>query len=234
MLIIPVIDLSQGIVVHAICGKRKLYQPITSEISEDCKPKSILSAFFRLYPFKIIYIADLDAIQGNGNNASVINQFASKYKNCQFWVDAGIEQIIAKKSDYISKNIKLVLGSENNFSLDDYNNLMKNNSNILLSLDFCENGLINNPYLLNNPTIWPKKVIVMMLHRVGSTNGIDFKQLKNIIKLNNNSEIYVAGGIQNFSDINNLNSMNVRGCLVATSLHKNKITKDELDLHFNS
>ena len=37
MLIIPVIDLSQGIVVHAICGKRKLYQPITSEISEDCK-----------------------------------------------------------------------------------------------------------------------------------------------------------------------------------------------------
>ena len=35
MLIIPVIDLSQGIVVHAICGKRKLYQPITSEISED-------------------------------------------------------------------------------------------------------------------------------------------------------------------------------------------------------
>ena len=111
---------------------------------------------------------------------------------------------------------------------------MENNSDILLSLDFCENGLINNPYLLNNPTIWPKKVIVMMLHRVGSTNGIDFKQLKNIIKLNNNSEIYVAGGIQNFSDINNLNSMNVRGCLVATSLHKNKITKDELDLHFNS
>ena len=85
-------------------------------------------------------------------------------------------------------------------------------------LDFCENGLINNPYLLNNPTIWPKKVIVMMLHRVGSTNGIDFKQLKNIIKLNNNSEIYVAGGIQNFSDINNLNSMKVRGCLVELSL----------------
>ena len=145
---------------------------------------------------------------------------------------------------------KIILGSTNNIKVD-----FKGKTDLITNIDLEsersiidkiikshpshnilseENGLINNPYLLNNPTIWPKKVIVMMLHRVGSTNGIDFKQLKNIIKLNNNSEIYVAGGIQNFSDINNLNSMNVRGCLVATSLHKNKITKDELDLHFNS
>ncbi len=51
MLIIPVIDLSQGIVVRAIRGKRKSYQPITSAISSNCKPETILSAFFKLYPF---------------------------------------------------------------------------------------------------------------------------------------------------------------------------------------
>ena len=68
MLIIPVIDLSNGVVVHAVCGKRKLYQPITSTISDDCKPESILSAFFQLYPFQIIYIADLDGIEGKKNH----------------------------------------------------------------------------------------------------------------------------------------------------------------------
>ena len=78
-----------------------------------------------------------------------------------------------------------------------------------------------------------KKVIVMMLHRVGSNNGIDTKHLKNIISLNKNSEIYFAGGIRNFNDINGLNSKNIKGCLIATALHQQKITKKELNLFFN-
>jgi len=233
MLIIPVIDLSQGIVVHAICGKRKSYQPITSTISNNCKPESILSAFFKLYPFKIIYIADLDAIQGNGNQSKLINKFASKYKECEFWVDAGIHQILTRKSNNTSKNIKFILGTENNIALHDYEKTIKNNPDILLSLDFNENGLINNSYLLDSSSIWPKKVIVMMLHKVGSNNGIDAKHLKNIISINKNSEIYLAGGIKNSNDIISLNSKNIKGCLIATALHQQKITKKELNLLFN-
>lgn len=233
MLIIPVIDLSQGIVVRAIRGKRKSYQPITSAISSNCKPETILSAFFKLYPFKIIYIADLDAIQGNGNQSKLINKFAIKYKECEFWVDAGIQQILTRKLDDMSKNIKYILGSENNIALHDYEETIKSNPSILLSLDFNENGLINNSYLLNNSSIWPKKVIVMMLHRVGSNDGVDTKHLENIVALNKNSEIYVAGGIKNYNDIKILNSKNIKGCLIATALHQQKITKKELNLFFN-
>ena len=233
MLIIPVIDLSQGIVVRAIRGKRKSYQPITSAISSNCKPETILSAFFKLYPFKIIYIADLDAIQGNGNQSKLINKFATKYKECEFWVDAGIQQILTRKLDDMSKNIKYILGSENNIALHDYEETIKSNPSILLSLDFNENGLINNSYLLNNSSIWPKKVIVMMLHRVGSNDGVDTKHLENIVALNKNSEIYVAGGIKNYNDIKILNSKNIKGCLIATALHQQKITKKELNLFFN-
>jgi phosphoribosylformimino-5-aminoimidazole carboxamide ribotide isomerase len=233
MLIIPVIDLSQGIVVRAIRGKRKSYQPITSAISSNCKPETILSAFFKLYPFKIIYIADLDAIQGNGNQSKLINKFAIKYKECEFWVDAGIQQILTRKLDDMSKNIKYILGSENNIALHDYEETIKSNPSILLSLDFNENGLINNSYLLNNSSIWPKKVIVMMLHRVGSNDGVDTKHLENIVALNKNSEIYVAGGIKNSNDIKILNSKNIKGCLIATALHQQKITKKELNLFFN-
>ena len=233
MLIIPVIDLSQGIVVRAIRGKRKSYQPITSAISSNCKPETILSAFFKLYPFKIIYIADLDAIQGNGNQSKLINKFDIKYKECEFWVDAGIQQILTRKLDDMSKNIKYILGSENNIALHDYEETIKSNPSILLSLDFNENGLINNSYLLNNSSIWPKKVIVMMLHRVGSNDGVDTKHLENIVALNKNSEIYVAGGIKNYNDIKILNSKNIKGCLIATALHQQKITKKELNLFFN-
>ena len=232
MLIIPVIDLSNGVVVHAVCGKRKLYQPITSTISDDCKPESILSAFFQLYPFQIIYIADLDGIEGKKNHSKLINKFAETYKECEFWVDIGIQQVLAKESDYIGNNIKLVLGSEKNILLSDYKNLIQTNPDILLSLDFDENGLIDNSYLLNNPSIWPKRVIVMMLHLVGSGNGIDLDHIKNIMAINKNSEIYLAGGIKDSNDIKRLNLTNVHGCLIATALHQQKITKEDLDLLF--
>jgi uncharacterized protein related to proFAR isomerase len=72
-----------------------------------------------------------------------------------------------------------------------------------------------------------------MLHRVGSNNGFDTKYLKNIIGLNKNSEIYLAGGVKNSNDIKSLNSKNIKGCLIATALHQQKITKKELNLFFN-
>ena len=69
----------------------------------------------------------------------------------------------------------------------------------------------------------------MMLHLVGSNNGIDLNHLKKIIAINKNSEIYLAGGIKDSNDLKKLNLINVEGCLVATALHQNKITTKDLD-----
>lgn len=228
MLIIPVIDLSNGIVVHAIRGNRASYQPIESKIFHSSNPESILSGFLQLYPFKVIYIADLDAIQGKKNHSKLINKFAKDYEETEFWVDAGLDYVLAENSDYIGKNIKLILGSENNILFPEYQNIIQKKPDILLSLDFNENGLINNPYLLNEKTKWPKKVIVMMLHLVGSSTGIDRSLLEKILKINKNSEIFLAGGIRNLDDIKSLNLENISGCLSATALHQKKITKKEL------
>ena len=135
MLIIPVLDISQGVVVHAVCGDRSSYKPIQSSISKDSKPESVLSSFFELYPFQTIYIADLDSIQGKDSQSKLINKLAFEYKDCQFWLDAGIKQIY-NKLDYKCSNIKFILGTENNFSLDEYDKLLQNNPELILSLDF--------------------------------------------------------------------------------------------------
>ena len=113
MLIIPVLDLSRGVVVHAKQGERNLYQPITSVISLSSEPESVLSAFLELYPFKIIYIADLDAIQGIDNQYALIKELSTKFNQCEFWVDAGIESIQNNKCNFKSNNIRQILGSEN-------------------------------------------------------------------------------------------------------------------------
>jgi len=232
MLIIPVIDLSNGVVIHALHGKRELYRPIKSKISDSCNPDSILSAFFQLYPFKIIYIADIDAIQGKNSHSKLINKFADNYKECEFWVDAGLEYVLENKSYCTGNNIKPILGSENDISFTEYQKIINSNPDTILSLDFNDNGLINNSYLLDKETNWPKKVIIMRLHLVGSNSGVDKNFLKDILKINKNSEIYVAGGIRNTNDIKILNLKNINGCLISTALHQQNITKEELDALF--
>jgi len=231
MIIIPVLDLSCGLVVHAKQGERDLYQPVTSVISSNPEPETILSAFFELYPFKTIYIADLDAIQGTGNQDKLIKKLALYYKQCEFWVDAGMKPIHNRQSDNTGRNIKYVIGSENKLPIESFTTLIKNNSDILLSLDFSEYGLIENSYLLRDATTWPKRVIVMMLHRIGLNKGIDMQCLNNILKLGKNNDIYTAGGVRDINDLQQLNSSRVKGVLLATALHNGSITRDDLN-HF--
>jgi phosphoribosylformimino-5-aminoimidazole carboxamide ribotide isomerase len=228
MLIIPVIDLSCGLVVHAKQGQRASYQPITSVISTSAEPVTVLSSLLELYPFKIIYIADLDAIQGMTSQHTLISELASRIKQCEFWVDAGIESIHNRLADYSSSNIKLIFGSENKLPRDELISLINNNPDLILSLDFIENKLTENTYLLQDTTIWTKQLIVMMLSRVGSNKGINMQCLNNILKLAGNNEIYAAGGVQNMNDLMQLNSMNVKGVLLATALHTGAITQEDL------
>jgi phosphoribosylformimino-5-aminoimidazole carboxamide ribotide isomerase len=229
MLIIPVIDLSRGLVVHAKQGVRDLYHPVTSKISSSAEPETVLSAFLELYPFKTIYIADLDAIQGTGNQDILIKELALQFDQCEFWVDAGIDAIHNRQADYTGNNLKPVLGSENKLPLESLTTLIKNNPDILLSLDFTENGLIENPYLLREATAWPKKVIVMMLHRVGLNKGIDLQCLNTILHLGKNNDIYTAGGVRDINDLQQLKITGVKGVLLATALHNGSITKEDLN-----
>lgn len=229
MLIIPVIDLSCGLVVHAKQGQRDSYQPITSVISTSADPRIVLSSFLELYPFKTIYIADLDAIQEKGSHRELISDLSSSYKECEFWVDAGVKTIQNNISGYSAKNIKLILGSENKLSEEKLSSLLMKNPDILLSLDFNESGLIENDYLLQEPSLWPERIIVMTLSRVGSSKGTDMKCLNNILELAKNKKVYAAGGVKNIDDLTQLKSTKTKGVLLATALHTGAITREDLN-----
>jgi phosphoribosylformimino-5-aminoimidazole carboxamide ribotide isomerase len=227
MLIIPVIDLSNGLVVHAKQGLRDSYQAVTSVISASAEPEDVLNSLFELYPFKIIYIADLDQIRQTGSHQNLILNLASRYKECEFWLDAGIKAIQNQGFEK-TINLKMVLGSENKLSEDTLSNIIDNDPNIILSLDFNETGLIENPYLLQNPSLWSKQLIVMTLNRVGSNQGVDINRLNEVSELAKDKEIYAAGGVRNNEDLIQLKTMGVNGVLIASALHNGAITKDDL------
>ena len=85
--VIPVIDLKQGQVVHAIAGDRDHYRPISSQLPCDATPRSVAKAFVQ-YGFKTVYVADLDAILGVGDNDHSIQ--AIRDAGLHVWLDRGI------------------------------------------------------------------------------------------------------------------------------------------------
>ena len=233
MEIIPVIDLMAGQVVHARFGNRQHYQPVQSLLCNSSKPVDIIQAFLELYPFKTIYIADIDAIQGLDNNFDFIVALAEQFSEVAFWLDCGIRQM-NHRALHFQQNIRPVIGSENMSNLISYKAVSYAcDSRHVLSLDFKDDQFLGTNELNDTAKYWPNDMICMSLNNVGSNQGVDSIKLNYLMQLNlarkSPSNIYAAGGVRNIDDCKNLQKLNVQGALVATALHQKKITRGELE-----
>lgn len=223
MQIIPVIDLLNGIVVHARNGTRELYQPIHSKLSNSAQPKAIVEGFLNLYEFKTIYIADLNQLTNQGNNTQTILNLLHQYPTLQFWVDQGL---FYNQSNKLPTNWKQIIGTE---SLTEMmiSTVFTIDADWVLSLDFSQT-FIGSQTTLNKPHQWPKHVIVMTLNRVGSQTGPDWDRLKEIQIISKHSQIIAAGGIRGANDLEKLTRMGIHHSLLSTCLHRGNISRDEI------
>ena len=225
MEIIPVIDIRQNQVVHAIKGQRQNYRPLQTSLCNSYSPQDIVQAFINTYPFKTIYIADLDAIQSTSNNDLLIEQILNNFKSVSFWVDQGLSSVTDIK---IQSRRQHVLGSETNISPETLNELVTICPEIILSLDFQTKDFLGHPDLIQKTDLWPDRIIIMSLSHVGSNDGPDYKLISNLQKTAENRKIYVAGGVRHEDDLQTLNDMGIDGVLIATALHTRQITADTL------
>ena len=228
MLIIPVIDLLNGMVVHARQGDRDHYQNVTSVLTQSAEPEDVLAGYYKLYPFKVIYLADLNAIQNRNNHFQLIKDICHTHPDTEFWLDAGMQGFEDDSVLNTCPNLRFIFGSENGIEQDSLSELFKQYPKTVLSLDFNEQGLINNPYLMQQPGIWPEKVIVMQLNRVGSTLGVAYEKLNEIKQLNTSCNIYAAGGIQSVVDLEQLQKDGMSGALLASALHNGNIGHEDI------
>ena len=70
--VIPVVDLMGGLVVHARAGERDRYRPLESPLAASSEPADVVRGLLALHPFRSLYIADLDAIQGRGDHVAAV------------------------------------------------------------------------------------------------------------------------------------------------------------------
>ena len=226
MEIIPVIDIRRGQVVHAVKGQRQNYRPLQTSLCESNSPEDIVQAFISSYPFKTIYIADLDAIEGQSDNDQIIEQLHDKFQSVTFWVDQGITSTVKFKDLLLRQH---VIGSETNISPDILNEIIISSPDIILSLDFQANTFLGDRNLLQKTGLWPGRIIIMSLARVGADNGPDYKLISSLKKTSGDRKIYVAGGVRHETDLNLLNDMGIDGVLIATALHTERITSEILN-----
>ena len=223
MEVIPVIDLKDGVVVHARMGLRSAYAPIETPLSPTSRPNDVARGLLSIFPFKTFYVADLDAIENKGNNNAALRQLSAEYPNLVFWVDAGIADIHDAERWLEPGFGHLVIGSETqrNSELSRY---LRQNERTILSLDFRGDAFLGPVSLLNDASTWPAKIIVMTLARVGSASGPDMNRLATIQSQVVNGQVYAAGGVRDANDLALLARVGIAGALVATSLHNGKLT----------
>ncbi|MCX8150274.1 MAG: HisA/HisF-related TIM barrel protein [Candidatus Bathyarchaeota archaeon] len=235
--IIPVIDILNNEVVHAVKGNRTAYKPLQSRLCNSTDPAAV-ALMFKGLGFKKLYIADLDAILGKGDNTEVFRKISSQ-TGLQLIVDAGVTEI--KKAQVLFKNKvnQIVIGTETLKNLNFVRDAIKlfGTEKIMVSLDLmkdkvlCKSELVNSMDALEIASEIQKmgvsQIIFLDLARVGSNEGVDMARLKKI-KSGVSAAIFIGGGVRNLKDILLLYSMKVSGVLVATSLHLGQLTVEEL------
>lgn len=232
MQIIPVIDLLDGVVVHAKKGERQHYKAIQSLLTHSSKPLDIVAALLEYFPFKQLYIADLNAIQKlnhTQDNYTVIENIAKHFPELEIWIDAGISSP-AELGLWKILNAKLILGSENFSNIDEYLAIKQQiNSPFILSLDYMPQGYIGPEELVQSMQYWPEDVILMSLSHVGANSGANTQLLETFKPFAQKHNLYAAGGIRGAEDLTSLKDFGAHGALIATALHQKQLNYNQIN-----
>lgn len=227
--VIPVIDVAQGQAVRAVMGDRARYQPLVTPLANDLKPASIAKGYQTLYPFRRFYVADLDGVEGRGRNVHLVPSISAVCPGAEIWIDAGTSSRGAARAVLAAPVATLVIGSEAIEGVAEYKEIASEApSRSVLSLDFRGEDFMGPEALLRDESLWPARVIVMTLGRVGSGAGPDLARIRDIAKRGQGRRVYAAGGIRHAADLEAARKAGAAGALIASALHDQKITAGDL------
>ena len=162
-----------------------------------------------------------------------------KISNIKVMLDPGIVELedIFQFLKIKIKNLILGLETIKNFKIIIESLQILNQNNIIVSIDMYNGQIISNAKDIKtqNPIKFTKKleslgvknIILLDLFRVGQKIG-GIPQLYLDILHNFNGNVFVGGGIKNYTDITNIKKLNFSGVLIATALYDRTIDIEKL------
>jgi phosphoribosylformimino-5-aminoimidazole carboxamide ribotide isomerase len=235
--VIPVIDVLNGKVVHAVRGQREEYRQLESTIVSSAEVLEVARAFKNL-GFSELYVADLDAIIDCSTNFEVFKQVFSE-TGLKLMVDAGVTEI--KRGQKLLENgvSKLVIGTETLKSKRFVHEAVKRfgRRRVIISLDLKGDKVLTKlgfddcrdaiSLLREFKGMGVSQVIVLDLTRVGSGEGVNVLFVKRVIE-GVGVKVCVGGGVRDLDDLIELKKIGVSSALVATALHNGRISIRDL------
>jgi HisA/HisF family protein len=224
--VVPVIDLKDGTAVHAVRGERERYRPVGSE------PLALARAFRFELGLDELYVADLDAIAGGGENDVLIRALA---REARVMVDAGVSEPEHARALLDLGVHRVVVGTETLADADALDRLLPE---AVLSIDLRDGRTLSpDPQLAGLPALDAvarlqrtelHEVIVLDLARVGSGAGPDLASIAAIHAAFGDLELLAGGGVRDADDLRALGDAGAAGALVATALHSGVIEPRDL------
>jgi phosphoribosylformimino-5-aminoimidazole carboxamide ribotide isomerase len=95
----------------------------------------------------------------------------------------------------------------------------------VLSLDRRDGQRLDAAGCWDAPSLWPRRVIVMTLERVGSDAGPDLDTLAAVRRRSPGTVVVGAGGIRNERDLARAHDAGAEAWLVASALHDGRLPR---------
>jgi phosphoribosylformimino-5-aminoimidazole carboxamide ribotide isomerase len=239
MRIIPVLDLTAGVVVRAAGGRRREYRPVVSPLTTSSRPLDVADAFRAHFGLTELYVADLDAI---GGAPPALDLYAAlRAAGFRLWVDAGVlaaDRALALAEAGIER---VVVGLETAAGPDVLADACREyGDRVVFSLD------LKGGMPLGDAAAWggedaravaekavaagARRLLVLDLARVGGGGGTHTEGLcARLAAAHPGVEVSAGGGVRDVEDLRRLKACGVRAALVASALHDGGLRKEDLE-----
>ncbi|MDB5313352.1 MAG: hisA/hisF family protein [Gemmataceae bacterium] len=228
--IIPVLDVMGGQVVRAVGGRREMYAPGRSKLTDSTEPLRVAEVLLAAAGVNEIYAADIDALQGHRPRPGWVRDLIDR--GCRVMVDVGVRTAADAKTS-LDTGAAVVVATETVAGVDVLKDLVGAGGpeRVVLSLD------LRNERVMGNESVWGpdpdpvsvievavgagvNRVLVLELARIGTEIGPGTTDLCGRLRQRFPAiELLAGGGVRNWDDVDQLAAVGVDGVLVASALH---------------
>ena len=240
MLILPVLDLLDRLVVRGVAGERARYRPIESRLTPHCDPLSVARAFREAFGLTTLYVADLDAILHRQPNFAVLQSLCDA--GFRLLVDGGVQRVADARELFAAGAESVIVGFETLAGPEELRHCCGEfgADRIVFSLDLRDGRPMGgaatwgaaDPFDLAIAALQcgVRRLIVLDVSQVGTARGPAALPLcRRIREAAPEIELITGGGVRHRDDLQLLAAIPVDGVLIASALHDGRITRADLN-----